>query len=243
MVTDNFSEKLTPAARQTLEEILSDYRDEILVSAAYEAARMTGEMREISVQDIVNGAQRMARKSRMPPRSAIDKILPLYAVLGILSSMAGFGIYALRQLANNIDASQQLPLVIVFVGVIMTAASIALIYLRKTGVLTPEFRDISRNEDNELFAKYLVTWRNIEVAMRNLASSKLGESVAQEPIAFLIERLQKKDVLSVDEARAFKKLLSTRNSVVHGEQSPATTELLKSLDQARTLLYRIQHAL
>jgi hypothetical protein len=81
----------------------------------------------------------------------------------------------------------------------------------------------------------------MEVALRNMAATSLGETIAQEPISFLVERLQKHEDLSTRDAEVIQELLKERNRVVHSPDYLRDETVQSSLRRAQNVLGRLRH--
>lgn len=237
---NDLSSKLTPAAQSALDEIVNEYRDEILLAAAVRAAQPTGELRDISVRDIVSAARSRLRSKRTRQRATLERLLAVYAVTGALAATVGLGIFSVDQFLRDSDPAVRIPLFVGLIGAILAVGSTSLMYLRKFGVVSFPNR-LADASGGELIGQYLATWRDVEVALRNMAASSLGETVAKEPISFSVERLQKHDELSSRDAEVIQQLLKERNRVVHSPDYFQEEAVLNSLRRAQNVLGRIQH--
>src|SRR2546426_664392 len=103
-------DKLTPAAQEALNELVEDYRNQVVLSAAENASRLTGEVREISVSDLL-GAMPNTGAPRVPrPTAVIDRVLNVYQTVGLIAAILGFGWFMARDIVIGLEPQRQLPL-------------------------------------------------------------------------------------------------------------------------------------
>lgn len=240
MGTTPLDDKLTPAAKKTLNEILEDHRQQILVAAASSASLTTGEVREISVNDIVKGVQESFDGYRSRVRTLIERLMVAYVISGLGIALVGLGIFAVQSF-QMLDFQRRLPLLIGLGGVIISGLGLAMSYYTKRITLRAEReRLLVTSTVGELLGKFQIAWREIEVTLRSLASSRLGESVAQEPISFLVSRLEREKTLPPEDAQRIQQLLAIRNQLAHGQRPLQPSEMLTALREARQLHQRIE---
>jgi len=240
MSTDDLETKLTPAGRRTLDEIVDDYKNEILQAAGTSASRPTGEVREISVHDILQGSRRIRSPLSMIRNSLIDRLAIIYAFLGLGGLVVGWILYFAETHEVNFLTKQQLPILISIGSSALAAASVVLAYLARTSLFKAEGENIADRDDrDELLSAYMGLWREVELSIRNLASARLGETVAQEPISYLIEKLGDTDMLSKDDAKILQSLLRLRNQLAHGSEPANVPRLSRSIQDARLVLRKI----
>lgn len=213
---NNLEEKLTPAAQQVFGEMVKDYRDQILIAAAERASRATGELREISVQDIVRSASRVALPARQERRTYLSLVSRIYIFVGLLLGIAGLIWPALREFGAILSPEQRWPLLVGLAGFTLAATGLVLSRLfERYGSLSFFDKELGEDNQQELAALYMTRWVQIEVALRNFVSSRFGESVAKEPISSLTERLRADEILSNEDVDTLRKLVEMRNKLVH----------------------------
>jgi hypothetical protein len=163
-------------------------------------------------------------------------------VIGLITAFVGFITFLVREPLKDANLAQQLPAILGLAGLIMAGAGLAFIYLKRTRELDVTQRKLAPGEGlDELLGTYLTMWRRIEVAIRSLASTKLGESTAEEPISFLVRRLAKEKTLSKGDAEALQQLLATRNELAHSNRTAQQSDLLKSIREAQQILEKIEN--
>ena len=89
MRTSHLEGKLTAAARQALDGLVTEYREQVLTLAAQSAARL-GEVQEISVHDIVEGHSRAQAAGDVWPLRSLVLATRVYSVLGALAALGAF---------------------------------------------------------------------------------------------------------------------------------------------------------
>lgn len=227
---------LTPAAEQVLNEVVEDYRNEILAVAAENSSYATGEVREVSVHDIVYGTRKKSELTGARPRKLVDRVLAIYMILGFLIGISGFSFFAVNEFLIDVEFRRQLPVLIGIVGVAVAGLSLLVLQLRREGAsLLIWTGEIQKESAEEIVGIYLSVWRNIELTLRNLASSRLGESRAKEPLIRLIGHLKKENSITIDVAEQLNKMLNLRNELVHGRSDTNQEELVLFLNIAKSV--------
>ncbi len=123
--------KLTPAAKQALDELVADYRDQLLLGAADSASRL-GELHEISVHDIMAGLNRQQDRLFGRTASNVERILRLYVVGGFLLGVTGLVAFSVREILSGSGFQEQLFLLTAMGGLLLAAMSYFLLWTRKS---------------------------------------------------------------------------------------------------------------
>lgn len=232
--------KLTPAAKQALDELVADYRDQLLLGAADSASRL-GELREISVHDIMAGLNRQQDRVFGRTGTRIERILRLYVVGGFLLGVIGLVAFTAREILIGRGFQEQLFLVAALGGLLLSAMSYFLLWSRKSRGTASLLRSKLSEFGPGDYGSYLVLWRDIELALRRAAAVRLGESAANAPLSGLLDILGREQVLSSDDQLRLRRLLNLRNSIAHGR--PGTEdedEIANAARDAERLLSRIR---
>jgi len=232
--------KLTPAARQALDELVADYRDQLLFGAADSASRL-GELREISVHDIMAGLNRQQDRVFGRTGSSIERILRLYVVGGFVLGVTGLVAFAAREILIGRGFQEQIFVLAALGGLLLSAMSYFLLWTRKSRGTAYLLRRQSSEFGPGDYASYLTLWRDIELALRRAAAVRLGESAASAPISGLLETLGREQVLSSDDQLRLRRLLTLRNSIAHGGPGTETEgEIANAARDAERMLGRIK---
>jgi len=204
MDTADLDQKLTNAARQALSELTDDYRNQILLAAAEGASRATGELREISVHDILGALRRVSTSPRSWGPSPTERVLNLYMLFGLLLGVSGLGFFAVRDFLATIKPERSLPLLFSAAGFSdgrLQLLSIA--YEAAAGGRLAYAREDLAPAAPELIGLFISRWQQIELALRSVASSKLGESLANQPLSSLLARLHEEGHLRMRTLRDY----------------------------------------
>jgi hypothetical protein len=211
--------KLTPAAKQALDELVDDYRNQLLLGAADSASRL-GDLQEIAVHDIMASLNRQQSRLFGRTRSLADRLLRVYLLGGVLLGVTGLGAFVVKEILARRAFEEQLTLIMALAGFCVSAMAYLMLYVRKSrgsGYLL-------RRPESEFgpgdYGSYLGLWRDIELALRRAVAVRLGESSANTPISGLLDRLE--GVLSIDEQVRLRQLLQVRNSIAHGQRGAVT---------------------
>lgn len=230
--------KLTPAAREALDELVQDIRHQILADAELHAARVSGKVREISVRDLFDASQVRRSGTRL---SFVERLVSMYAATGAIMGLGSL-LYAYASLAVGGMVSR----VILLAGV----AGILLSALSSTWLLRSRLRGFDIHpidrlrptplESSDMSLLFVKRWQEIELAIRDLVASKLGESIAVEPLSILIERLRKAHILSAKDESKFRALLGLRNRILHQGEELDRTRYDLAMKDAESLILKIR---
>jgi predicted RNA-binding protein len=243
MKVPELEKKLTPAAREALDELVEDFRNQTLLSAAKSAARAGVEVTEISVRDILDSLNKLQlrRTQRLPTQLA--SFLRFYVFLGIIFTLLGFGFFLYRSISiGDIRENKSLIGAVAF-GLLVSASSFI---LRRWGsewlvhlVALPSPSE-TRSRTSDLVGEYLLTWPKIELAARDLVASRLGESSANKPLSLLLSELQDLGILKREEKTKLRDLLGIRNRIVHAGKEVDLAEIEVSLNDAEKILSKLR---
>jgi hypothetical protein len=241
MISSDPNEKLTPAAEKVLREIIDDYRSELLLAAAGYASRATGELREISVHDIVRALQERSTPFRRRKTKVADRLIMAYVMAGLLVAAAGFGLFGVQQFLTTANPQQRVSLLIGFSGLVISVAGYAAGYVLQLVRSRHDNDDEKYSLTNVVAKDPVAVWSEIEVFLRDFASSTMGETRAQEPIAFLVKRLADAKFLPQEDAERLQRLLTMRNRVAHGGYLADTqSHLHQTIRDAQEVLLKLQ---
>lgn len=222
MSQSDLSQYLTPAAKQMLDELQRDFADRLLLGAADAASRATPELREISVADLARSYERMQPDAARWRRSLVERLVDLYALMGLVTGAVGFLFLFIKRTTSGLaDVPDMVALAIAGSGFSLIAISWLLRRTRTVqaiiGRATVGFDYVRRPSDMLGDTALLIrAWSDLEVALREIAAHRLGESAAQRPVAELISLLQHGGALSAEEVGTLRHFAQIRNSVVHG---------------------------
>lgn len=234
-------EKLTPAAKQALYELIEDYKNRILIAARDSASRLTGEMQEISVHDILAGVDcldhdQVRRRPQLP--RTIELFLRVYAGVGLVMAAVGI-IFLLYGNISVVNSEQRTALLLSLGGSVIFALSYAFLRLRRLRTLREgDIQDVSALPDT-FSTRFVKQWQAIELAVRSVASSRLGESSAKEPISVLFHRLGQNGVLEPEDESILKQLMGLRNVILHEGRRLNREEFDRATKQAGRVLGKL----
>jgi hypothetical protein len=227
--------KLTPAAKQALDELADDYRSQLLIGAADSASRL-GDLREVAVHDIMSAVSRQRSRLFGVVGSTVERALRTYAVLGVLTGIAGLAAFAGREIVSGRRLDEQLPLLVALSGFVASATSYFLLSIWKNRSMALLLRRPVGEFGPADAGSFLLLWRDIELALRGAAAARLGESTASAPISRLVDQLSAERLLSAEDQMRLRRLLTLRNSVAHGQATVEDAELATARREAERLL-------
>ena len=235
--------ELTPAARQALDELVQDYRDQILLAAGRAASSPAGEITEISVRDILDAVS--APESRRPPlpvrRKIFADILRAYAIGGVAIAVLGLGFLLLKDVAYRLDPTGRQVLYLSIAGLLLAFVSYMLLGVQASrGQHRSKAWTMPDQRIADLSVQYLRKWQQIELAARNHVATAQGESSARVPLSVLIARLSAAQVLTPQDVERLRSLTTMRNGIVHQAMEPDRSRLETAITEADEILAKIQ---
>lgn len=219
--------KLTPAANNALEEILKDYKEQILISAEKSASEVTNEIREISIRDILNGVESLDISLKDKKKKAYERRILLIGVIGVTYAFTG-------QIFNFIYNKESINNTFNIVGLVgIIIALFALFYFLYRSNRQSSRRSFSKFNTNsnqdDLSLIFIKKWTQIELLAKDIMASTFGESKANMPISFLFEFLIDRKLLDEKDFYALKILLQKRNEILHSEKEFNESELKENI--------------
>jgi len=241
MKDHELTDKLTPAAGEALDELVEDFRTQTLINAAKSAARDTGEVKEISVRDILTSVNLSQLRLRKTWPTLMERLLTAYSVLGTILTIGGLAYFAYKNVAFKQDETNRWVLSVIVVGATLAVFPILMRRLKffPFSFATGERAD-GPSKTTELLTDYLLIWPKIELTARDIIASQLGESSAKKPLSMLINELQQSGILSLEDEEKLKELLNTRNKIVHGVPELGLDQLQNSISEAQKLLSKMK---
>jgi hypothetical protein len=232
------SAKLTPAAREAVQELTESFKSELLAKASNQATNASQTTPIIAVQDIFESY------TALRPRflEEQDRTLPLVEVtFGIVSGV-------LLSLAVNALADTTLSTTFTTLIVSLTLATLITAFMliqRRQRKFQDTFTLTFPRSTSAAFANFWLVheWQELEVVLRTIVAAKFGESKASAPSSVLITMLEESHAISAMEASYLREALQLRNAIVHGrgvEQTQSEyTELASHVASIRKRLMPI----
>lgn len=246
MERHDLEQKLTPAARQVLDQLVSEYRSEILLRAGDSASELTGEVHEISVRDVVEGLTEAQSTVSARATGFLGSASGVYQVVGLTLAIAGLvlwftsgGPYGLSYLERTFIW------VLVLFGLGLAVLSKLAHRFAKKRVDQIHLEKPSRQRTGyaEGPSTFLSIWQHIELRLREMAATKFGESIADQPLSVLLHAFQREEVLDAETVERVQDLLILRNRIVHTRYDLSLADLQEVTYRARETLDRIQREL
>lgn len=234
MATDHTEADVTPAARRLVDELVDDYRLQLLSAAESSAAQIGGQVREVSVHDVV-AALRALKSTGHRERSRTERLLTLYTVAGAAVAVGGFAYWAFDYAVSVTSLQAQLPILIGVSGLLLFAVSFLTLRLRTLRMQGSGYALTSASSDELLRGRFLHVWRDIEIALRSLAAHEVGESVADAPLGVLFDLAARGRLLSATDLTRLPKLIDLRNAVAHSSRPVPVDQLQRAISEALLL--------
>lgn len=239
MINDNIYSKLTPSAKDALNELTEEFRD-VLLEKAYSIAKDRDTAnREISLRDILEAQQSPAKTSekdkleykRKRWTTVISFSGATYAIIGIL-------IYLFQNKKFSIETD--LGLIIAIIGILFTL--VAFLYgqllWKRPNLLQSETKTTTTTESEYEIVK---RWQIIESLARKLMTESDQKDFKSSSVSFLIRFLSHKIAKNEDEFLKIRELLQVRNKVVHDGYKLSAGQQDEYLKLADDLIQRLEN--
>lgn len=237
MNTENLSSKLTPAAKEVLDEVVGDYKFQLLREANKNASDITGEVREISVRDILDTLQKVEASKINKRAKLFERLLMAYAFFGIMISLVSSLMTQLGILSSRYSELFGLT------GSLLALVSLIAYYLNvkrviSIGSFVVSKRDTSPDtKDYSMF--FVMKWREIEILSREVVAYYIGESnIDNMSVRDLLNNLLKFDVFNLADSKLFLNLLEKRNSLVHTQTLEMTISEYTELESIADIILK-----
>lgn len=243
MESREIENKLTDAAKQSLDSIVADYRNEILSRAGESATNLTGDLHEVSVHDIIEGSRFSGKSSIGQIPSPIGRAFRLYFYLGFVVFFIGAIWFLAERFLPTLSIEEIQPIVLATFGLLMSGVSFLFLQLRKPDKTREIKLDDLGTKDSRGYSTEIVRyWKNIELQLRNLTATKLGESKAKEPVSVMVRLLVRSGTLNKTESKIIAHLLDLRNQVVHESIDINESEYRALRSDARHIIKRLRRS-
>jgi hypothetical protein len=233
--------KLTPAAREVLDELVDDFKHQLLNSAAESASSISGEIREISIRDILKGLETTQLRHQAKKLAKGERVALLYAGIGLMLLILTtvFEVFGESFLPLNSSFSSLIGLIGITTAL---TALFMLLWLRRRELsdIFLSSRDAVRLEASDYSMVFVRKWRELELEARAFVSDQFGESRANIPIPELVNYLHKGEVLSIADEKIFMNILRLRNTVLHKGEELSQAQYLAAIKDADNLLSKIR---
>ncbi|MDQ0781344.1 hypothetical protein [Chryseobacterium sp. W4I1] len=243
MNNENINSKLTPSAKEALNELTEDFKENLIEKAYTIAKERNTANREISLRDILEAQQ--------PSQNIIEKQkytdyrrkrwTMLISFSGAIYAIAGILLYLFQNKKFSIE--NDLGLIIAVIGILLTL--LAFIYgqlINKRQYLYTTTTTTTNNFSEIDSFEIVKRWQIIEqltvsvMKEKNISDSK-SNSVSQV-IKYLTENFTKSEVDYLN----IKQLLQSRNKILHEGYSLSDAEKKKYIEIADNLIEKLEHA-
>lgn len=249
-MNDNFVEdKLTPAAQEVMSEVVDEFKNRLLNEANKNASDITGEVKEISVRDILEALQKLESPIILKRSRRLETYLSIYTLTGILMAVVSYIYVMMFPSGALVDFFE----IFILVGLVLSFMSILIFSVKSLQKISIGPLEISKKDEDfdtkDYSMHFVLLWSEIELLSREIVSYYIGESnVDNLALRELMSTLLKFDVFSAPDANEFLRLLDERNFVVHSKKVEMSREeffrleasaknLIKKLSNKKNSLY------
>ena len=221
---DKIYDSLTKSAKYALDDILNEYRDNLLGEAYMSSTNNDSGKKEISVKDIYY-AKEIIERSNKNVLFRINKrkrLYSLFALSGIVYTMIGALIFFVQN--SSFDMDKDLGPLLSLMGLFITVVSYILykLYDQKENYSNKEFNFMrSYHVDDFMVVRLWTQIEQLGQKMMRLDNYEVDRTNVSSVIAYLNTILTE-----AGDGIKLKDILQTRNEIVHGvtEHSKAKIE-------------------
>lgn len=242
MSNDNIYSKLTPSAKEAINELTEDYKNALLEKAFTIAKEKNTSNKEISLRDILEAQQ--------PSQEAIDKQkyidyrrkrwTMLISFSGAIYAIAGILIYLFQNKKFSIETD--LGLIIAIVGILLTLVAFLygqLLSKRQFFANTTTTTISYSNMDGHDIVK---RWQIIEQLTTSIMkTNNIGDSKSNS-VNQVIRYLADNFTTSEKEFLTIRELLQIRNKILHEGYNLSDNEKKQYIEIADNLIEKLERA-
>ena len=228
--------KLTPAAKEALDELSQEYYNGLLEKAFKIAQRRQTVDREISLRDIIEAQDRELKgKSNIEGyQDRKKRWSTLISLSGATYAAAGITIYLWQN--NKFNIEQDLGLIIAIVGILITLVGYfyaQILPKRMISIGNYKESEVAVTSDSDL--DLVKRWQIIE----RLASEKLSDK-DKHSFRSILQYLSENYTSSDNEMMKLKQLLDLRNRILHESYGLSKHERTEYLEFADNLIDKLE---
>lgn len=213
MTNESIYTKLTPSAKEALNELSEEYKSSLLERAHKIAAERETASKEISLRDILEAQKNTQVTTEIDKNEYKRKRWTLLLSLsGAVYAAAGILIYLYQNKKFSIE--NDIGLIIAIVGILVTLIAFLLgQFANRKYISTSNHKDYLRAsyQDYEIVKR----WQLIEELARKNMSPIDKSEFKSDSVSFLIRFLSHKVAKNEDEFLKIRKLLQARNKIIH----------------------------
>jgi hypothetical protein len=238
--------RLTPGAKALLDDAVQEVREEIIARASRNAADPYDEILEVSVRDVRTAIEDFQQAARATRRSQLlRRILTIYAIAGFSLALVAVSAFVVLILVSSSGTSRVADIgaaAAAALGMLLALFSIFFLFVdrqrREQAEVRTRFGLVKSPDD--LVAEFIRAWLRLEAALRDAASTQLGESAAGLPLGNLLRGLGRSASLAPAEEAEILKLLRLRNEIVHGTKLSRPIDLAEQIARTLVLTQRLR---
>jgi hypothetical protein len=214
---DKAKKLLTPSAQTVLNELVEQYKRELLDKALENATDNSGTIYEIAVKDIINAKN--DEKTQLLKKNTKKQIfVNLIISISLLYSVIGLAYFLFIQYGVKFDTNEKYGLIIFITGIFIY------IFSNLIGNLNSYRLQKKSNSDVDEM-KFIKKWQELEVTTRNWLSNTKGESLSNISIKEIINIISIDFINDKNEIDMLNNSLQLRNKILHNDIKVPKSEL------------------
>lgn len=223
---------LTPSAKEALDSVITEYRDQVLEESCLRAVSSPSGEKEISVRDVLESVDKINQRQRRSRAKRLEAILQIYSLLGVMVTLIGIAFFFYGKTGFNLSSREQLSIALIISGTFFGILPFLLQRVRGVSDAFSRPPEESRIDSSVVFIN---KWNTIENELRRRAELS-GKSTARQPLSSVIHILYTSGILSDEESDSLIFLLNLRNQIVHESLSIDRDHLEKAMNEADRIL-------
>ena len=241
MINENIYKKLTPSAKEAINDLTEEFREELLSRAFTIAQERNTASKEISLRDILEAKQ--------PSGKLIDKekneyrrkrMTMLLSFSGAIYAVAGIIIYLFQN--KKFEIANDLGLIIAIIGILFSLVGYLYGQLLSKRYLFSKSLTTTSTFTNSSDYDIVKRWQIIETLARQLMTEADQKEAKNNSVSFLIRFLSHKVARDEKEFLKIRALLQMRNKILHEEYKVSDVERQQYLNFADDLIQRLENS-
>jgi len=242
MNNENIYSKLTPSAKEALNELSEEFKESLLENAFRIADKRDTASREISLRDILE-AKQSSQQSFEKEKYYADRRkrwIMLLSFSGAIYAAAGILIYLFQN--KQFSVENDLGLIVAIIGILISLIS----FLYGQLLSRRQFFSIkvspSSTFSNTANFEIVKRWQIIETLAKKVMAEADPKDLMSNSVSFLIRFLSHKIAKDEKEFLKIRELLQLRNKILHEQYSLSDKERIEFLEFADDLINRLELA-
>lgn len=240
MIKENIYSKLTPSAKEALDEFVEEYKSKLLEKAYFIAEERNTANKEISLRDIIETHQ-ASLKTYQDKAKYLEykrrRWVMMLTFSGAIYAVGGLLIYLFQNKKFSIESD--LGLLVAIIGILISL--VAFLYGQLISKKSYDFYTKKSEiiEDNYDIVK---RWQIIENLAKKIMTETDKNELSSNSVGFIIRFLSHKVAKNEKEFLKIRELLQLRNKILHSNYELSKSERIEFLNFADEIIERLEYS-